>query len=57
MSIMNASMGSVLWLLTMLGMTAAYIIVIIAIWRAMKAHESIANTLKDIANNLKSKSS
>ena len=38
-----------LWLIIMIGMIAAWIIFLVAIWRGMKAHESIAETLKQIA--------
>ena len=37
------------WLIMMIGMIAGYIIFLVAIWRGMKAHESIAETLKQIA--------
>lgn len=33
------------WLLVMLAGTAGWVVVVIAIWRAMKAHEQIAETL------------
>ncbi len=45
----------VIWLLMMLGMVTGYVIFLVGWWRAMKAHEFIANTLRDIANNLKFK--
>jgi hypothetical protein len=38
-----------IWLLMMGGMLVGYIILLIAVWRAMKAHESISETLKEIA--------
>ena len=37
--------GLILYLLMMLGMVAGYVVIIIAIWRGMKAHESIAETI------------
>lgn len=45
-----------MWLLMMLGMAAVYIIFLVAAWRAMRAHEAMANTLRDIAENLRTKS-
>ena len=45
----------VVWLLMMLGMVVGYIFLLVAVWRGMKAHESIAETMRDIANNLKPK--
>ena len=41
------------WLLMLGGFLLGYIILLVALWRAMRAHESIADTLKDIANNLR----
>ena len=38
--------GIFLYLVMMLGMLAGYVILLIAIWRGMKAHESIAETFK-----------
>ena len=43
----------VIWLLMMAGMVAGYVILLLAAWRAMKAHESIAESLIGIANNFK----
>lgn len=40
-------LGIFFYLLMMLGMIVGYIFLIIAIWRGMKAHESIAETLKN----------
>ena len=39
--------GILIYLVMMSGMLAGYIILLIAIWRGMKAHESIAETLKN----------
>ena len=36
-----------IYLVMMLGMFTGYVIIIIAIWRGMKAHESIAETFKN----------
>lgn len=43
------------WSLLMIGGLISYIIILVAIWRGMKAHESIAATLKDWALTLKPK--
>jgi hypothetical protein len=43
------------WLLMMGAMLVPYIILLIAVWRAMKAHESIAQTLLRIALNYEKK--
>lgn len=42
----------VLWLLMMAPMIIGWIIVIIALWRGMKAHERIADTLTALAQKL-----
>lgn len=42
----------VIWLVMMLGMIIGWIIVIIALWRGMKAHERIADTLTTLAQSL-----
>ena len=41
------------WLALMGGMIVAWIILLIAVWRGMKAHESIAASLKELAANFK----
>lgn len=43
----------IIWALIMIGSVAAFIILVIAIWRAMKAHESVAVSLREIAFNLR----
>ncbi|MHB9093438.1 MAG: hypothetical protein ACYC21_02100 [Eubacteriales bacterium] len=43
------------WLAMMIGMVVGYVVIIIAVWRGMKAHESIAGTLKEISDNLRTK--
>ena len=43
----------IIWLLMMGGMIIGWIIALITLWRGMRAHESIADTMKDIANNLR----
>ena len=42
----------ILWLLMMGGMVFGWIIFLIAAWRAMRAHETIADTLRYIASNI-----
>ncbi|KPJ61842.1 MAG: hypothetical protein AMS15_05680 [Planctomycetes bacterium DG_23] len=44
-----------LWLLWFGGFIVGYIIMLIAIWRAMKAHENISQTLLRIALNYEKK--
>ena len=39
----------IFWLFMMIGALIGYIILLIAVWRAMKAHESIAESVKAIA--------
>jgi len=39
----------VFWLIAMIGIVVGYIIFLVAMWRGTKAHESIAETLKQIA--------
>ena len=43
------------WLLLMAGMFVGYVIMLIAWWRTMKAHEKIANKLSEIAEKLQLK--
>ena len=49
--------GILIYLVMMLGMVAGYVILIIAVWRGMKAHESIADTLKNYVKIKRSNSS
>ncbi|MFZ5632376.1 MAG: hypothetical protein ACOY40_05960 [Bacillota bacterium] len=42
-------------LLMVLVMAAFYVIVLVAFWRLMRAHESIAENLKHLSINLKEK--
>jgi len=44
-----------IWLLMMGAFVAGWIIMLIAMWRAMKAHESIAQTLLRISLNYEKK--
>ena len=49
----NAAAGGLiflLWLFMMCGMIVGYIILLVAIWRGMKAHESIAESIHIIAS-------
>ena len=39
----------IIWLLMMGAMIVGWIIFLVAIWRGMKAHESISESLKQIA--------
>lgn len=41
-----------LWLLTSLAVVVGYVILLVALWRAMRAHESIAQAVLDIARRL-----
>jgi len=43
----------VIWLLLMLGIIAGWIIFLVAVWRGMKAHESIAESLKELSSRQK----
>ena len=42
-----------IWLAMMVGMIVGYIILLVALWRAMKAHEAIARSASDIADALR----
>lgn len=42
-----------MWSLMMLGMVAFYVVLLIAAWRFMRAHESLAASLKELAEKLK----
>jgi hypothetical protein len=43
---------SLLWLLATVGIIGGYIVILVALWRAMKAHESIAEAVMEIARHL-----
>jgi len=45
----------VIWFLMVIGGMVSWIFFLVAAWRTMKAHESIAGTVREIAHNLKSK--
>ncbi len=51
---LSSASGALLLLLSLLGiaMVSGYIVMLVAFWRAMKAHESIAQTVADIARSL-----
>ena len=56
MPIQQAAVGGVfflIWGLMMLGALCGYIILLVALWRAMKAHESIARSAGDIARTFR----
>jgi len=46
----------ILWVILMGGMVIGYIFMLVALWRASKAHQAIAESVKEIAAHLKSKS-
>jgi hypothetical protein len=39
----------IIWLMMVLGMIVGWVVLLIAVWRGMKAHESIALSLERIA--------
>ena len=39
----------VIWLAMMTGIIVGYVFLLVAIWRGMKAHESIASSLQQMA--------
>ena len=41
-----------LWLLMTVAIIGGYVLMLVALWRAMKAHESIAQAVIDIARHL-----
>jgi len=47
--------GILIYLTMMLGMVAGYVILIIAVWRGMRAHENIAEILGDYVKIQKTK--
>jgi|GEM_PF-2785026 len=52
----NYQMFSGMMIFMMVGMLAAYIILLLAAWRLMRAHERIAESIKEIMQYLKFKS-
>lgn len=44
----------IVWSFLMIGIIIGYIFFVVAIWRMMKAHQSISETLKEIKTNLRS---
>ena len=42
-----------IWLLMMGGMIVGYVVALVALWRAMKAHESIAMTAREALDLLR----
>ena len=53
MGILAGGFIIIIYLLMMLGMIVGWIILLIALWRGMKAHESIAANLKAVLSNRK----
>jgi len=49
----NVGMMGIMWPLMMLGMVAAYVILLLAVWRMMRAHESLAGAVKEVAEKIK----
>lgn len=49
----NVGMMGFLWPLMMLGMAAIYVILLLALWRIMRAHENLAGAVKDLADKFK----
>jgi len=45
----------IIWLLLLGGMIVGYVIMLISWWRAMRAHEKIADKLNEIADKLQPK--
>ena len=53
---MQPALGGVfflIWLLMMGGMIVGYVVALVALWRAMKAHESIAMTAREALDLLR----
>jgi len=48
-----STIGGVFGVLMMIGLVAVYVFIVIVVWRFMRAHESIAESIKSIAENLK----
>jgi uncharacterized protein YneF (UPF0154 family) len=45
----------IIWLVLMSGMFVGYFILLVAVWRAMKAHESIASNMANFLRELESR--
>ena len=45
----------IVWLLFMAGMVISYIIMLIAAWKLMRAHQKIAQVLSQVADKLSAK--
>lgn len=43
----------IVWLLIMSAFVVGYIILLVAAWRAMRAHESIAHSVRDLSHHLR----
>ncbi len=49
-------LASGIWLLMMIGMFGGLVVLLVALWRGMKAHEIIARTMTSISENLRNMS-
>jgi len=54
-SVMGGGLFFIVWLVMMAGMVVGYVILLASLWKGMKAHESIAQTLVEIAASLRTK--
>jgi hypothetical protein len=48
----GASGAFLLWVFIGVAVIGGYIVMLVALWRSMKAHESIARAVSDIAHHL-----
>jgi len=47
-----AAVFGIVWFVFMIGIAVSYIIMLIAAWRAMRAHEKLADKVGEIADKL-----
>jgi len=50
-----AAVLGIIWLLFMAGMIVSYLVMLIALWKGMRAHQKIAQALSQIADKLQVK--
>jgi len=50
-----AAIVGVIWLLFMAGVATSYVIMLVALWKGMRAHQKIAEALNQIADKLQAK--
>ncbi len=50
-----AAIVGIIWLLFMAGIAASYVIMLVAMWKGMRAHQKIAEALNQIADKLQAK--